>query len=415
MRFGVVAQDSRVTEYDAYVKGVRMAELAVHEAGGAWTFSIRRRTPFSVEWGETVVAGQEDAARVGALALWGSIRDVVPALPSMRGLGWSSLDAVGWPGAQTIYVRHREMDGRVRGETVSALYWAQKDASRPMDLVFDSKDEFVAAIDVSANIVLVRRGYEEFTTVARWSKASVSQAKYGVKKLGMFRVRGDDGVGLSTLVYLPDGETGGPFPTILIRTPYGISNLIDSCWHYAARGYALVFQAARGQAYWDTEGQSEGTWDPLINEPRDGARALEWITEQEWSDGGICMQGGSYVGYTQWTATMAGNPALKCIIPESSMGTTFSDQPYMGGGFLEGLAYYVFWMLDLPILPDRLWSDILHYRPPIDLDEYATGKDVPQWNAFLEHWSNDEYWRVQDWYRADVERRFGGVTDQRLV
>jgi predicted acyl esterase len=43
----------------------------------------------------------------------------------------------------------------------------------------------------------------------------------------------------------------------------------------------------------------------VINEPRDGRAALEWITAQPWSNDKICMQGGSFVAYTQWAASMA--------------------------------------------------------------------------------------------------------------
>ena len=397
----------RVTVYDAYVKGIRVGELTVEESGGSWTYSIRRMATHSRVWSAPVVASENSVGGRDAFQLWGAIRNLPAGMKQMHGVDWASLTAVGWPDATTIYVKHWQLEGRVGGENVTAYYWAKQDASRPMDLIFDSHNEFVAGIDVNADFVLVRRGYEGFTTVGRWNDPSVSQGEFAYRAHGKFSVQTADGHGLSTLVYLLDGDTNGPYPTVLIRTPYGISNMIDSYWHYAARGYALVFQAVRGQVFWDPQSQSEGSWDPMINEPADGARALDWITQQPWSDGSICMQGGSYVGYTQWAASMADNPALKCIIPESSMGTAFSDQPYMGGGFVEGMAYYMFWMLEHPILPDRNWSDILRYRPLIDLDVHATGKDLPQWNTLLEHWSNDEYWSKQNWYDADTERNFG--------
>ncbi len=215
-----------------------------------------------------------------------------------------------------------------------------------------------------------------------------------------------DGVKLATLVYLPAGNISGPFPVVFTRSPYGIGSQIQEYWPYAARGYALVFQAARGTSYMDPKHKSEGVWEPMINEPKDGAESLAWITRQPWSNGKICMQGASYVAYTQWAATMAGNPALKCIVPESSMGTAFAE----GGGTLgEGSAYYIFFMLNQPILPNRTWTEILHHRPLRDLDRFATGKDLPQWNTFVDHSRNDEYWQRQDWYNAKVPRDFGSL------
>jgi hypothetical protein len=45
------------------------------------------------------------------------------------------------------------------------------------------------------------------------------------------------------------------------------------------------------------------------------------------------------------------------------MGTVFSDQPYMGGSFVQGMAYYMFFMLNEPLLPGRTWSEVMHHRP----------------------------------------------------
>ena len=129
----------------------------------------------------------------------------------------------------------------------------------------------------------------------------------------------------------------------------------------------------------------------MAQEPADGADALEWITRQPWSNASVCMQGASYYGYTQWALTMANNPALKCLVPEVSMGTAFSDQPYMGGTFVQGLAFYIFWMTDSPLLPGRSWVDVMRYRPLADMDEYATGKDIPQWNNFFKY-NIFKYW-----------------------
>lgn len=142
----------------------------------------------------------------------------------------------------------------------------------------------------------------------------------------------------------------------------------------------------------------------MVQEPADGANTLDWIAEQNWSNGDVCMQGGSYLGYTQWSATMAEHPALKCIVPEVSMGTAFSDQPYMGGTLVTGFAYYVFWMTDNPLLPGRNWVDVLRHRPLHDIDVYATGKEIPVWNRVFQHWRNDAYWQSQNWYAGEHPR-----------
>jgi len=370
--------------YDVYMMGIRVGELTVEHRDDSRVYSISKRDFATREWSEAVTAPEAELADNKAFELWFSIAALPAHMKDLRRIDWASLEAVGWPDAQTIYDRHRELEATVDGEVVSASYWAQRDATRPMDLIFDGDNRLIAGIDVSIDIVLVRRGYEGFTTVGRWRDPAVSQPDYGVRQLDKAMVEMPDGVRLTTLVYLPDGDIEGPFPTVLIRTPYGLDKFIDRYWHHVARGYAVVLQAE------------------MINEPVDGAATLEWLTEQPWSDGQICMQGASYYGYTQWAAAMAGNPALKCLIPEVSMGTAFGDQPYMGGGYVEGIAYYMFWMLDKPTLPGRSWTEILHHRPLSDIDVYATGHDIQQWNNSLEHWANDEFWQRQDWYNSDT-------------
>ena len=79
-----------------------------------------------------------------------------------------------------------------------------------------------------------------------------------------------DGVKLSTDVYLPEGP--GPFPVILIRTPYNnnVDYLVEDGVYFAQRCYAVAIQDVRGRF------DSEGEWAPFVHEARDGYDAQEW-------------------------------------------------------------------------------------------------------------------------------------------
>ncbi|MDH3731980.1 MAG: CocE/NonD family hydrolase [Gemmatimonadota bacterium] len=402
-----------VDRFDVYLAGVPTARIVSDTTvADGFTdpaerrFLIELRDPRTAEWtpARAVTGGQ--IASGAAMSEIGFGLPLPAILAETDAWVAENPDRFIWPGTITSYVPHRELTGSVDGRPTSATYWAAQEESSPTDVVLDDSGRLIAAVNPSVDLVLVRRGYEDLTTVGRWRAAGVSRPEYGFTELEE-RVEMSDGVGLATLVYLPSGDVDGPYPTIFIRTPYGITDLVGQYFHYPARGFALVLQAVRGTAYWDPDRRSEGIWDPMVNEPRDGADALAWIVEQPWSDGNICMQGGSYVGYTQWSASMADNPALKCTVPESSMGTAFSDQPFMGGGFVEGLAYYMFWMLDIEILPERTWTEILHHRPIADMDVFATGRDIRQWNEMVDHWRNDAFWKRQDWYADEGERSFG--------
>ena len=88
------------------------------------------------------------------------------------------------------------------------------------------------------------------------------------------------------------------------------------------------------------------------------------------------------------------------------MGTAFSDQPYMGGTFVQGFAYYSFWMLEKKLLEGRTWPQVFRHRPIIDMDRFATGEDIPLWNDIIENASNNAYWRAHNWYAGDHPRDF---------
>jgi hypothetical protein len=65
-----------------------------------------------------------------------------------------------------------------------------------------------------------------------------------------------DGIQLAANIFLP--KKGGPFPVILIRTPYGkMDEKSGEAKRYCASGYAMVAQDCRGR------GSSQGVWDPF--------------------------------------------------------------------------------------------------------------------------------------------------------
>lgn len=119
------------------------------------------------------------------------------------------------------------------------------------------------------------------------------------------KVQMADGVRLSTMVLLPDGP--GPFPAIVVRTPYGLptpppgaidieddassEDVIEAWAPILKRGYAIVQQNTRGR------GNSEGL-DMLFQADRaDGKAFADWIVKQDWSDGTFRLTGDSADGF----------------------------------------------------------------------------------------------------------------------
>jgi len=203
-----------------------------------------------------------------------------------------------------------------------------------------------------------------------------------------------DGVNLSTDVRVPD--TGGPFPAVVLRTPYGNSG----CGPFESRmlesGYAVVRQDCRGRF------DSEGRFDPLI-EDTDGYDTLAWVKVQPWCDGRLGMTGGSYCGLTQLAAAWTQPPGLLAMAPSVMGRDLFKDLLYHNGVF--GLAIAVGWGLGVAGRSGQCnsttdWDQVFRHLPLMTMDE-AAGYDLPYLREWLSHPVYDEYWKG-----ASVEQHY---------
>jgi putative CocE/NonD family hydrolase len=204
------------------------------------------------------------------------------------------------------------------------------------------------------------------------------------------RVPMRDGIELSTDIYLPEGK--GPFPTVLVRTPYGKSAETFARYKlgaYLQHGYAVAFQDTRGQ------GLSGGEFNFYFPEGKDGYDTIEWIAAQPWSDGKVAMDGGSYLGTVQWLAALEKPPHLKCIMPHAPSGRLFDELPYVGGAFMMEWA--------LPWISERYpgtthpenqdaMKKVLAHRPLLTMDVAYSGRELPLYRDMLLHPTLDEYW-----------------------
>lgn len=108
-------------------------------------------------------------------------------------------------------------------------------------------------------------------------------------------------------------EEGGPFPTLLMRQPYGrdIASTVvyaHPVW-FARHGYHVVIQDVRGR------GGSDGDFYPFRHERKDGAETIRWLLGHPQCNGRIGMYGFSYQGMTQLLAAAEQPEGLVCIAP----------------------------------------------------------------------------------------------------
>jgi len=120
-----------------------------------------------------------------------------------------------------------------------------------------------------------------------------------------------DGVKLNGTVYKPK-KMDAPLPAILALTPYISDNFHDRAYYFSQNEYVFVIVDSRGR------GNSQGKFDPLMQEAKDGYDAVEWSANQLWCNGKVAMWGGSYMGYDQWATLKECPPHLKTIVPAAA-------------------------------------------------------------------------------------------------
>jgi predicted acyl esterase len=175
-----------------------------------------------------------------------------------------------------------------------------------------------------------------------------------------------DGVHLATDVYLPQGD--GPFPVILVMTPYNKDGL--ALWSIAAnqKGYALVAQDFRGRF------ASEGNDYPVFlsygwGDIQDGYDTVEWIAMQEWCNGKVGTLGISGPGIAQNMMAPTAPPHLVCQYVGVAWSSAYHQMAYQGGAFRKNLTER--WLNDCQFAPDTL-------------------------KLIREHPNYDDYWKAQN-------------------
>jgi len=141
-------------------------------------------------------------------------------------------------------------------------------------------------------------------------------------------IRMDDGVRLGATITFPSRNATTPapgrFPVVFSMTPYGRDGVCGCSdqTEYPARGIISAVVDVRGT------GGSQGNLDGNYFSPReqrDGYDLVEWFAHQRWSTGRVAMQGGSYLGITQYLTAEMQPPGLVAIAPEVALSDIYRD------------------------------------------------------------------------------------------
>jgi hypothetical protein len=164
-----------------------------------------------------------------------------------------------------------------------------------------------------------------------------------------------DGVELATDVYLPE-QGKPPWPTRLIRTPYGRVRYNNEYGTQAKQGYAMVVQDMRGR--WDSQGRDLAFIGCGWQRHQDGVDTCKWILDQSWSDGKIGTEGASAMGITQYLMAPAQPPGVVAQYVLVAAPSLYHHASYISGALRASLV--VSWLTDAGFDTDNLWLTGLH-------------------------------------------------------
>ncbi|WP_257350845.1 CocE/NonD family hydrolase [Pseudalkalibacillus decolorationis] len=157
-----------------------------------------------------------------------------------------------------------------------------------------------------------------------------------------------DGTVLYADIYRPNID--GKFPVLITRLPYGkdlpfYSHRYIDTNRLVSNGYVVIIQDVRGRY------ESEGDFQPFVNEAKDGYDTVEWAASLPYSSGKVGMFGLSYYGFTQLLAATERPPHLNAIFPAQALNDPRRGSSYQNGAY--GLGLSETWYLE-SIVPDLL-------------------------------------------------------------
>jgi hypothetical protein len=195
------------------------------------------------------------------------------------------------------------------------------------------------------------------------------------------------GVSISAIV-VRKKQQDSPLPVILFYTTY-----------YQGAADAIIGKRSAGRNYVGVVAYARGirtdlkNYAPYEHEGTDIYDIIDWISKQYWCDGNVGMYGGSYTGYSQWSAVKRMHPALKTIVPQVAVMPGFdtpmeNNVPY---GNILGWAN------------DNIYRNKPYERNVVfDWFEKGTsfrsldslgGQPNPIFQKWLNHPAYDAYWR----------------------
>jgi putative CocE/NonD family hydrolase len=224
-------------------------------------------------------------------------------------------------------------------------------------------------------LALLTRGRRGSTSDASWRTDPMRPATRSGWTRSSRYLAMPDGVELALDLYLPaDLRADERLPAMLRQTRYWRSTRLRRPWRwwippifplardFVLRGYAWLDVDVRGSGA--SGGSQTYPWGPC--EVADGARVVDWIVAQPWSNGRVGAMGVSYDGTAAEMLLVNGHPAVRAVAPRFSLFDVYADVGHPGGLHLA-------------------WFTELWQRTNAALDAGEPGRVLGRWvRAFVE-------------------------------
>ncbi|HEY4208685.1 MAG TPA: CocE/NonD family hydrolase, partial [Puia sp.] len=237
-----------------------------------------------------------------------------------------------------------------------------------------------------------------------------------------------DGVRLFTVIYIPKHQAAGPYPFLMLRTPYSAGPYGDSAYRGSLGPNAALSREPFIFVYQDVRGRymSEGSFQEMTphkegKKPGDGQTdessdtwdTVDWLLKNiKGNNGRVGIWGISYPGFYASASLPDAHPAIKAVSPQAPVTDEFiGDDANHNGAFflLDNFDFDNFFDVKRPGPAKDYGGNIF----PVDIrDAYQFFLDLgpikntnkPEyfdnkgkiWNEYLAHSTYDAYWQARN-------------------
>ncbi|MCI0351129.1 MAG: CocE/NonD family hydrolase [Acidobacteriales bacterium] len=275
-----------------------------------------------------------------------------------------------------------------------------------------AKQKGKSIITLPDSLALVRayqmdNEFRAFAPLVRPLIAEDDQRRYVTQK--NIQVKTPDGAAICAHVRRPSG-TAERLPTLLQFTIYNDADPVTierDMRRTASNGYASVVGFTRGKAC------SQEQPVPYEHDGSDAATLINWITQQDWSDGRVGMYGGSYSGFTPWATAKFMPKGLKAIMVGAAAAPGV-DVPMEGNIVWNFIYTWPLYAASTKTDNDAIYNDGARWqqlestwykngRAFRDLDK-IDGLPNPIWQRWIAHPGCDAYWQSMIPYKGEFTR-----------